>query len=334
MAALLPHIGVATIVTPPLVYGATKLQDYVHETLKRKYPDSPWTNPKRLKLSPAVIRRRPKMAFRRRRFRRRRTFRKRRTGFRRSMPRRSFARRVKRVMLRTIEPQKIDNITSQDLVLQEGDGTSRIVYVMNPAMALANSPNEGLESKITGNQFWLKGFSVRGSLHMDVTTPAATSCLVRITLIKHKENAQSMAVGWVPYGNTTTDILAPVQVPPFFNPRFFETTGNQAFTGDGYIIPFDKTKCKVIKSYTIAVNPAGDVEGTQFSMPTPFNLWFPVNRKMQFIDPIEGGITQDTLGFKHGSYYLVMQVIASAAGTQSDNVAVMAHRVSTYFRDI
>jgi len=167
---------------------------------------------------------------------------------------------------------------------------------------------------------WADRLDVRDERHFDVAG--------------QHPNVQSMAVGWVPYGNTTTDILAPVQVPPFFNPRFFETTGNQAFTGDGYIIPFDKTKWKDIKSYTIAVNPAGDVEGTQFSMPTPFNLWFPVNRKMQFIDPIEGGITQDTLGFKHGSYYLVMQVIASAAGTQSDNVAVMAHRVSTYFRDI
>lgn len=332
MAAFLPHIGVATVVTPPLVYGATKLQDFVHTTLKRKYPDSPWTQSKQLKLDTKL--RHSAMAFRmrRRRFGRRRRFR--RTFRKRSSFRaRRFKRRVKSIMLKTLEPRKIDNVTSTDLSLQEGDGTSRLVYVMNPASAIMQGAGAGTaDRQISGNQFWLKGIGFRGSFHMSTTTPVATSCIVRVSLVKSKINATTMSAGFVTFGNTTTAITNPTQVPPFANPEFFETTGNQAFTGDGYIIPFDKTKVKVLKSYSIPVNPSGDVEGTEFSMPTPFNLWFPINRKMQIQDPLEGTINQE-LGFKWGSYYLVMQVIASAQGTQSDEVVICAHRVSTYFRD-
>lgn len=272
------------------------------------------------------------MAFRRRTFRRRafrrsrRTFRKRRSFGRRK----TFARRVKRVILRTLEPKKLDNIPIQEQTMTEGDGSTRIVYINNPANLIATGDNA---NQMDGDKFWLNGFTLRGSFHMDTTTPPATACLVRVSMIFSRQQMLQPTGNFVVFGSTTTLTTNPAQTAPWQNPQLFESTGAGAFVGDAFAIPFNRKNCKVLKSYTIPVNPSGDVEGTEFSMPTPFKLWFPVKRMMQFDNPLETAIAGNS-PFKYGTYYIVIQVIASAAGTLTDTVVRANWRLSTHFRNI
>ena len=187
------------------------------------------------------------------------------------------------------------------------------------------------EDRFHGNEFWLKALSLRGQMSMDRTTPPATSAMVRITLLWSKDQSGAHDDGFSAFGNTTTAITNPTQTPPNVNPRFFMNTA-VPFTGQGYVAPFDTTRHKVIRSWLIPVNPAGDAEAGELSMPTLFKCYVPIRRMMQVEDATQGPLTQP-LRYKNGTYWWVIQVIASTVGTSADPVVNFEVQPINYFRD-
>jgi len=261
--------------------------------------------------------------FSRRRPRRNRRLRKRR-GFRR------FAKRVRGVLLRTIEPK--DRLVANSLAqaMREGDGTTRSIYVHTPVQNLIQGI---LDQEFVGNKFYLKGVGLRGQLSLDTTTPSTTGALVRFTLLFTKDQADGMDDAFNEYTSITTPITNPTQVPPNVNPRFFKYT-SQPFVGTGYTAPFDTTRHKVIRSFTVPVNPGGDVETGQLSMPTPFKCYVPIKRMMQLEDSSGADLSTPPNRFKYGTYWWVVQCVMSAAGVSTDTVVNMAYQSHVYFRDV
>jgi len=285
---------------------------------------------KRLKLADFSISKNttgPIMAFRRRFRPRRRPRRRFRRRFRKG--RRSFAKRVRRVILRTAEPRRRVNAQEFNLALAEGDGTTRIIHVQSPLSDLLQGDED---DRFDGNKVWIKGMALRGTFSMDLTTPPATSALVRLTLLWSKDQGDGFNSTFEPFGNTTTAITNPTQVPPNVNPRFFMDT-SVPFVGAGMVAPFDTTRHKVIRSFMIPVNPGGDVVDGDLSMPTPFNIYVPIRRNMQIEDALQGPIDTVPTRYKNGTYWWVMQVIASPLGTSSDTVVNMSYEHIIYFRD-
>lgn len=255
-----------------------------------------------------------------RRFGRKRRFRRRGTG---------FAKRVKRVIFRTLErKQRTTNESGSTQALAEGDGTTRVVYLHTPVLNMQHGDEE---DRFEGNNFWLKGLLLRGQLHMDVTTPPATAAIVRITLLWSRIQGAGFHTGFVALGNTTTATTNPAQTAPDANPQFFMTTA-LPFTGQGYVAPFDTTRHKVIKSFVLPVNPSGDSEAAELSMPTLFKCYVPIRRMIQVEDELQGPLTAP-IRCKNGTYWWMIQCIASPAGTSSDVVVNMQYHACTYFRD-
>jgi len=285
-------------------------------------------DPKRLKLTDFA--QKGAMAFRRRTSRRRprrgRRLRKRR-GFR---SRGGFAKRVRRVIFRSLE-KRVQVIEDGTVAtnLAEGDGTTRVIYVQAPISGMLHGDEE---DRFQGNQFWLKALSLRGQLTMDTTTPPATAAIVRITLLFSKDQGDGFQTGLTAFGNTTTAITNPTQVPPDTNPRFFQNTA-VPFVGLGYTAPFDVTRHKVIKSWIIPVNPSGDVEGSALALPTLFKCYVPIKRMMQVEDALQGPINGSNTRYKYGTYWWVVQCIAGNTGTSADTVVTMRHQSMVYYRD-
>jgi len=286
-------------------------------------------DPKRLKLTD-FSKKSSKMPRARIRRGRRRRFRRGRKRFTRGR-RVGFAKRVKRVIFRTLERKLRVHIGggAGDLVMAEGDGVSRVIYVHSPLSDMSHGDEE---DRFEGNNFWVKGLLLRGSLSMDLTTPTASSAIVRITLLFSKDQGTGFENAWGTFGNTTTAITNPVQVPPNVNPRFFQNTA-LPFVGLGYVAPFDTTRHKVIKSFMLPVNPTGDSEAGQFTAPTLFKCFVPIKRMMQVEDALQGPIATPGVRYKNGTYWWVAQVLASNAGTSTDPVVSMDAQSITYFRD-
>lgn len=273
------------------------------------------------------------MAFRTRgrRFGRGRRRFKRRTRGRRRFRRKGFARAVKRVLLRTAENKKIDNVTAASQTLANGDGISRIIYICNPPSEL----RQGIQAdQFIGGKVWLKGISLRGQVATSQASDLTQGFLVRITLIKSKYNAAGMGTTFVTFGNTTTATTNPAQTAPFANPRIFESTGTLGFTGLGWVYPFDRTGVRVIKSFTLAVSPGGNGGTGVTNIPTPFKLWFPINRMHTFQDPLEGDLSTVDVGGKWGSYYLVVQAVSDTNNISATVIGEMDYRITTYYRDV
>jgi len=282
-------------------------------------------------------RKKQRMAFRRgTRFRSRRSFRGRRRSFRKRRfrsRRGSFKRAVKRVILRTAEPKQA--ITSAVLAqgLVQGDGTSRIVYVMCPIQV----PGQGIQDdQFIGNKFYVKGISFRGQVGTSGEDTTFQGALIRITLVWSKKQNSALSTGWNTFGSTTTRTTNPTATAPSENPTFFESpnlTGQ--FTGNGWVDPFDITTVKVISSKTIIVNPGveNQAEGGVVSCPTPFSFYYRLNKWLQIEDPTHGDFATAQFRFKYGTYYLVMQVIANTNDVSNTPVAEMDYKVKVHFRD-
>jgi len=281
---------------------------------------------KRIKLNPNVVTS-PSMAFRRRsRFRRR--FRRRpRKRFGRK--RRSFKRAVRRVILRTIEPRKVIASEFQQ-AFNEEDAVGSVSYVNCPPSILVQGTQE---DQVSGNQVWLKGMLLRGHFMLSLTTPSVAGCMVVVTAVHTKEQGSGFQGGFIQFQSTTTSGTNPAQVAPDVNPRFFNGAGAIAFTGDKYRVEFDKTNVKVMRQWKIPINPAGD-QTTVGTMPTLFKLYCPINRKIQFEDAGELGLTTAPRRFKRGNYFFVLQVITGIPGGVNDTIVNGDFRSEVFVRDI
>lgn len=278
------------------------------------------------------------MAFRRSRFRRRRTrFRRRR--FRRNTRKSSFkrfARKVRRVVIKTAERKKIDTtgVAVLGADLREGDGTSRVTYIYNPISLVTQGVQD---DQFLGNSFWVSGVAFRGQVGLSEFSNAISGANLKVSWVWSREQLPATGSTFLELNSGTTAALTAtggtVVAPPDTVPRLFESTGTLGFVGSGEVIPFNGTAVKVIKSVTIPVNPGGDSTGATVTAPTLFNLWFPLKRFMQIDDPVEGDLSNTTLRFKRGTYYLVMQLIADTNSVLAANSVEMDYRVTVYYRD-
>jgi len=328
MATSLGQIA-AGLVATAAIYPLTRKWDRHVESNKRKAEDQRSFSVKRLKLN-----RNTDMAFRtrrtfRRRFRRRkRTFRRRRMPFRK----RRFTKAVRRVILKTSEPKQIwapENTTGY--AIREGDGTSRIINVTSPLSA----PIQGVEDdQFIGNKFFAKGIVLRGQVGTSGEVTNRQGCIIRITLVFSKEQ-NPLDGAWTEFTSATTSSAAPLATSPNVNPRFFESSNaTLQFVGNGWTLPFDRTRVKVITSKTIVVNPGveNDAGAGIIAMPTPFNLYFPINKWMQIEDPDQNSLT-DPLRFKYGNYYLVMQAVSNTNDVTDQTIAEMDYSIGVFYRD-
>lgn len=291
----------------------------------------------RLELPSTVRKSTNRMAFRRSRFRRRRTFRRRtRKNFRRSR-RAPFARRVRRVILKSAEAKKIDTtgVAVLGTDLREGDGTSRVTYIYNPISLVTQGVQD---DQFLGNSFWVKGVAFRGQVGLSEHSTASHGAIMRVSWVWTREQLPATGTQFLELNSGTTAALTAtagtVVAPPDTVPRLFESTGTLGFVGAGYVIPFNRTAVKVLKTVNIPVNPSGTTDdGTDPTVPTPFNLWFPLRKWMQIDDPTEGDLSATTLRFKRGTYYLVLQVISDTNSVLAANQIEMDYRVSVFYRD-
>lgn len=266
--------------------------------------------------------------FRIRRRRGRRSFRKRRFG-----KRRSFTKRVRRVIRRTAEPKKVYVTLGTSQTFNEGDGTSRVCYILNPCSLLAQG-NQA--NQFIGRDVFVKGISFRGQMCLSGETTAYAGCLVRITVFHSRENSGSAMVGptFVQYNSTTTFNTNPTQTSPNSNPKPFAITGGTGFTGLGWVIPFDRSNVKVIASRTIVVNPGADNQAGSgiTSIPTPFKFFFRINRNMHMIDP-DNSVTSGQLGFKNGAYYVIVQAISNTNDTTATPAVECDYQMALHYSD-
>lgn len=269
----------------------------------------------------------PNMGFKRRsrfrkrfrRPRRRRTFRKKR-----------FARSVKRVILRTIEPRKVVAADFQQSFSEE-DAVGPVAYINCPPSVLVQGTQE---DQVTGNKCFLKGMVLRGHMFLSVTTPSVTGAMVLVTAIWTKEQGTGFHGGFIAYTSTTTSAANPAQVPPDTNPRLFNAVAPFNFTGDKFRYEFDRTNVKVLKQWRIPINPGGQDSLTIGSMPVLFKLYCPINRMIQFEDPGELGLSATPRRFKYGNYYFVLQVVTGVANGANDTIINGDFRSEVFLRDI
>lgn len=291
---------------------------------KKRLKLSDFTFASNKRITPALMARR-----RGRRGRRMRRGRKGRRGFRK---RGSFVRRVRRVILRTTEAKKRVNPENATLNLAQGDGTSRIVYVSSPPLDLITGSSAG---EIDGNKIFLKGISFRGMVGTSGENTTFNGGLIRVSLVFSREQFAPSTPNWITFGSTTTSTANPTATPPYLNPRFFETTNaTNQFVGNGWVIPFDTTRVKVKSSRTLVLNPGTQNNAASgiVQTPTPFDLYYKINKWMTIEDPAQSDITAP-LRFKYGTYYLVMQVVANTNDVSTTVVAELQYTLTTYFRD-
>ncbi|AIF34809.1 putative capsid protein [Sewage-associated circular DNA virus-3] len=329
MASSLGQLAFGLAATAAVYPLTREVDNYVSN--KRKSEDSRSFSVKRLKLSTNKdMAFRSRRSFRRRPRRFRRRFRKRRMPFRR----RRFTRAVRRVILRTSEPKQVwapENVTGY--AIREGDGTSRVINVSNPPAA----PIQGVEDdQYIGNKYFLKGIALRGQVGTSGEVTNRQGCLIRVTLVWSKEQAPNLFGAWTEFTSATTSTAAPLQTPPDLNPRFFAiTNGTQEFVGNGWAIPFDRTRVRVISSKTIVVNPGVDNEAGAgiISMPTAFSLYFKVNKWMQIEDNDQSDMSSSLISFKYGTYYLVMQAVSNTNDVTDQTIAEMDYSIGVFYRD-
>jgi len=255
----------------------------------------------------------------RKRFRRRRG--------KRVFARKRFARRVRSILLKATEPKKLVISTGDGGVLAEGDGTSRTILVQNIVSNMAQGVQK---DQFIGDQVFLKGVGIFGQVSITTGTGFNPgSLIIRLALIWSRVNASGMTGSGVTYGNTTTAAANPTQAPPLANPVFFEGAGNLAFTGDGFMEPFDSTNCKVIAVKTYNINMAGSTNGIK-----KIKHFFPIRSRYQFLDPLESDLSTPPNYGKYGSYYLIRQVIGHANTIANTELGRIDSKVILYYKDI
>jgi len=238
--------------------------------------------------------------------------------------RRRFAKRVKQVILRTNEAKNKKVSTGDGIVLQEGNGTSRNVYILSPLTSIIQGTRD---DNFIGDSIWVKGVALRGQIS---SVNPYTQFHVRFTLIWSRlQNDYSSS--FVRYDNTTTSSANPTALAPLSNIPLFDSTG-LPFVGDGYVIPFDThNNIKVLGSKTIHVDAHGGPTSVAFKK---FKIWFPIKKRFQYIDVGEDSSLGSAPNYgKYGNYYIIRQTIALANSVSSTQVGTMDQQVDVYFKD-
>lgn len=318
-------LGLASVAA---TYPITRWYDKTHgvDSRKRKLSlvgeSAPVTKKRR------VSRFRPMARSRFRRRRRRVIRRRRRVPFRR----RRFTKKVQRVILKTAEAKHLDAVVNASgFTTREGNGTTRSTYVFCPTNQLQVGPSA---DEMIGSKVWLRGITFRGQAALSGEVTTFAGAVVRVSLVFSKFNMETNFTTWTEFTSLTTPTTNPTQTPPFANPQFFEATGTLGHVGNGNVIPFDRTKVKLLGTKWFTINPGAENQAGAgiVAIPTIFKLHFPINRWFQFQDPSEASIV-GSVGGKYGNYYLVMQVISNTNSVANTVNAEFDYSMRLHYRD-
>ena len=112
-------------------------------------------------------------------------FRRRRGRFRRRGGRRSFRRFARAITRAGSEPKKIELASVLGSNLTQGDGTSRVLVILNLPSNLEQGDGE---SNFSGNSVWLKGVGVKFNASV-ADTPGFNKFYIRWTLFLLSDNS-------------------------------------------------------------------------------------------------------------------------------------------------
>lgn len=252
----------------------------------------------------------------------RRSFRGRRRRTRKS----GFTKRVLRAELSNASTKKKLFINYLGTNLNQGDGTTRDLIIFSPLTNLVQG--DGVVN-FTGRSIYPKGIQLRGA----VSVPTTTSPMLRWTFFWSRSTAD-YGIGGTVFNSTTRAAAGPVQVPPFANPRVFDsvTVAASPFVGDSFATQFDNTNIKIIKTWTKVYNSGGAATP---SIPFKKFIRFP-KRRITFQDPAEQSLTSAPNFPMNGNYYLILQAfgVTGASNISATTIATIDLNATLYWKDI
>jgi len=215
--------------------------------------------------------------------------------------------------------------------LAQGDGTGRQLIIWSPLTNLTQGDGVG---DFNGRSIHPRGIQLKGSF--GVPTGGAqeyTDVYARWTLFWSRSQAD-YGVGGTVLTSSTTAAAAPVQVPPFANPRIFDaiTFVYSPYVGDTFGSQFDTTNIKVLATKTIHINPGATLNGVKL-----FKIFmrFP-KRRLTWNDPGEQGLTTAPNFPLNGNYYLILQVFGppGTGNVSATTIAIMDLEAHVYWKDV
>jgi hypothetical protein len=257
--------------------------------------------------------------------------------FRRSSGRRRYRRRRSRFVRRVNRAEIINAATKKATFAQlsaenlaQGDGTGRQLIIYSPLTNL--SQGDGV-FQFNGRSIHPTGIQVRGNVSIpEGGAQEYTNAFIRFTLFWSRSQAD-YTNGQV-FDSTTAASTGPTQVPPFSNPRIFDsvTTVFAPYVADDFGTQFDNTNIKVLATRIINVNPGASLNGAH---PFKFFMRFP-KRRLTWNDPAEQSLATPPNFPKIGNYYFIIQAFGSAgaANIATTTVAILDLHGSVYWKDI
>jgi hypothetical protein len=214
-----------------------------------------------------------------------------------------------------------------------GDGTTRVLYIANPISQIV----QGTTSEdISGKQFWIKAFMLRGRISLDQTT---NTLRVRILLLKSRQFAD-LSAGWQTYTSATTSLLAPVQVAADgeSNLRIFETTDAEEVAQPSAPFVGNATGIDIIDNDLVQVVGGREYFLSQQHLLNFKNvqIYIPVNEKFKLYEEFGATPTDQIRTVTGHNYYWIMQVFSNS---NANNILAAqdilgTFDIATYFKDI
>lgn len=253
----------------------------------------------------------------------RRRFSKRKSPYRRRKSR--FTRRVLRAEIANADTKKITVSSLLAANVLSGDATTRVATLFTPFTSLVQGTGV---INFSGRSINPSGIQIRGA----ASTAAGGDYILRWTLFWSR--SQAAYPGGTVYGSTTRSNAGPAQVPPFANPRIWDSVliaASSPFVGDSFATQFDPTNVTVLKTKVIRVNPGG---ANTVVKPFKFFMRFKPNR-LTFNDPAEQSLTVAPNFPKTGNYYLMRQAFPiGVANISSAVLGVLDESITLYWKDI
>lgn len=236
-----------------------------------------------------------------------------------------FTRKVLRAEIANADTKKITVSSLLAANVLSGDATTRVATLFTPFTNLVQGTGV---INFSGRSINPIGLQIRGA----ASTAAGGDYILRWTLFWSR--SQAAYPGGTVYGSTTRSNAGPAQVPPFANPRIFDSVliaASSPFVGDSFATQFDNTNVKILQTKTIRINPGG---ANTVVRPFKFFLRFKHN-KLTFNDPAEQSLTVAPNFPMTGNYYLMRQAFPiGVANISSTPLGVLDENIALYWKDI
>lgn len=234
--------------------------------------------------------------------------------------------RMQKRMLAFTETNKVQ-LFEPDFQFIPTDGTAVQTLVIAP---FSYNIAQGVQTnQFIGNTIYLVGFQVYMKVYAG-SDAAAQAVMARIHQWHMTSRQQSpVGAGGTIYNSTTTAVVQPAAVAPNENIQMFD--GPNPYAPRDWVRTFDETNVSVRKFVKTRLQTFGQSTGKSFAEK---KVWYPINRKWEIQDTLEGALTAPFFGKWH-THYWAMQIFVGdptiAAATESYQVAL---RVTSYWKNV